>query len=64
MRHLLILLFVSCTQQGTVIQKRTGLHYANSHTAIDVYAYQVAIADTFWVLSDINYEIGDTIGGR
>jgi hypothetical protein len=53
---ILILLISSCTTHNAkVLKKRTSVD------KIPVYAYQVTIIDTFWVVSMNEYDEGDTI---
>ena len=52
----IILLLLSCTTHNAkILKKRTSVD------KIPVYAYQVTIIDTFWVVSMNEYDEGDTI---
>jgi len=61
---LILLLASCCHQEATVIQTRAGFHYNNSHTKLDVFAYEVVIAETLWVQSADSLGVGDKINGR
>jgi len=61
---LLLVIFLSscCHQSGEVLEKRTGFYWdRGSPEPIMVFAYQIAVAETVWVVSDIEYEKGDTL---
>jgi hypothetical protein len=62
MRFLLILVLSSCCHhEATVIQTRAGYNYSNSHTKLDVFAYEVVIAETLWVQSADSLGVGDKL---
>jgi len=65
MKKTLLLLVIAlsscCHPRGVILDKRTGSVWLNSQTSVDVFAYQIAVAETVWVASDIEYEKGDTL---
>jgi len=66
MKYLLLIFLLSscCHDSGVILEKTHGLNWPTSSQHISVYAYKIAIADTIWVVSDIEYEIGDTLNGK
>jgi len=56
-------MLISCaTQSAIVLEKRSGLiHEHSTKKPTVLYAYEVASPDTFWIQSETEYFVGDTI---